>query len=32
MGQKARRHTQNNFNINIEAAALTRIYQKLLTK
>ncbi len=32
MGQKARCHTQNNFNINIEAAALTRVYQDLLTK
>ena len=32
MGQKARRHTQTNFNINIEAAALTRVFQDLMTK
>ena len=32
MGQKVRRHTQTNFNINIEAAALTRVYQDLMTK
>ena len=32
MGQKARSHTQTNFNINIEAAALTRVYQDLMTK
>ena len=32
MGEKARHHTKANFNINIEAAALIRIYQDLLTK
>ena len=32
IGKNARHHTKTNFNINLEAKALIKIYQKLLAK